>query len=414
MGVKDTKTSSLLRRIGIGAAVGALAVVGVTACGGGQEDDAGASAADTIPADPAWHTPEMTQLIADAQKEGNLVIVAGPNDASFAKPVWDVFAEKFGVKLSLVTGTPEDIATRVLAENQQGLHQVDIGIMGGGATTRLLEANLFGELEPNLVLPEVKDRSSGWRLDYLPFDAVDTAQKYCTNILMAPARNVTSIYYNTDKVTEEDLAAMTTWDDLLVPKYKGQIIMGNVADGVAESYRVQSWAALGQDYFDKLMHTMDVQVAPSGNDRQMADALGRGEYSFMMFPGTEDPFATAADQGLPVARVPADTFKDASSATLGGRLCEFAQPANPAAAKLFINWLMSKDGQAAYNAEHTGENPEQVALRNDVPQGTRSDETWAEATSPDLKIFDPDEFPGIYDESLAWWKKTFGELNLNP
>ena len=413
MHVVDCKARSLLRQMGVAAALAALALVGVTACGG-SDADRGASGGGGIPADPAWHTPEMTELIKEAQQEGELVIVAGPNDSSFAKPVWDVFQEKFGVKVSLVTGTPDDIATRVLAENQQGLHQVDLGIMGGGATTRLLEANLFGELEPNLVLPEVKDRSSGWRIDYLPFDPVDSAQKHCTNILMAPSQNVISIYYNTDKVSQEDLAEIQSWDDLLHPKYKGEFIIGNVADGVDESDRVQSWAILGEEFFSKLLHTMEIHVAPADNDRQMADALSRGEYSFMMFPGSEDPFADAADQGLPVAQVPADTFKDAAAANLGGRLCEFAQPAHPAAAKLFINWVMSKDGQAAYNAHHTGKNPEEVALRNDVPQGTRSDAMWAEANNPNLEIFDPTRFPGIYDESLAWWKKTFDELQLNP
>jgi ABC-type Fe3+ transport system substrate-binding protein len=355
----------------------------------------------------------MQALIKKAKQEGTLVIVAGPNDASYAQPVWNVFAKQFGIKLSLVTGSPTDISTRILAENQQGLHQVDIGIMGNGSTTRIAKAGLFQPLVPKLVLPEAKNRSTGWRLKYIPWDPADPTGNECTDTLTEPLQGLIQTYYNTQNVTASDLKALKTWSDLLSPKYKGKIVIGDMAADVDSSDRLQSWAILGKSFFTKFMNTMDVQVVGNGADRQMADDLTRGQYDFAMFPGSSDPFQTAISQGLPVAQLPLNQFKQEAPG-LGGRVCLFKTPANPAAAQLFVNWVMSKAGQTAYNLYDTNKAPEEVSLRTDVPRGNRSAAAWKAASLPTNKPFDVAKYPTALNDSLTWWQQEFNRLHLNP
>jgi ABC-type Fe3+ transport system substrate-binding protein len=167
---------------------------------------------------------------------------------------------------------------------------------------------------------------------------------------------------------------------------------------------------LGEDYFNKFVK-QDLTVAT--DDREMSDGLARGDWSIALFPIAVDPFDSAVEQGLPIKSFAADQFSELAP-DLGGRLCAFAQPAHPNATQLFVNWSLSKDGATAFNQFDANPEPEQVSLRSDVPQGTRSDEAWASANDPDFTPFDASQHAGAVDDSLTWWKDKLDELNLTP
>jgi len=386
----------------------ALLALAATACGSSSSTPV----KDALPAGAEWRTPAMTTLIAAARKEGNLVIVAGTNDVQYTSNVWQEFGHAFGITITPISGDPTSVTSRIIAERQQGLNQVDVAVLGGGGAKRLLSANLFQPLQSNLVLPEVANRATGWRLNYMPWDAVDKAKQYCTDTLLDPGQNIPKIYYNTKAVTSSDLAQIHSWSDLLNPKWKGKIVIGDVPAGVDESDIAPSWVYLGEQFFNPLLTTMNVSVEPSGDDRQMSDGLARGQWDFAIFPGSDVPFVSAQQQGLPVALLPSTVFKEGAPATLGGRLCMFSKPAHPAAAKLFVNWVMSRAGQAAYNALDT--RPDEVALRSDVPQGKVPTATWALVENPGLRIFDQSKYPSAESQALAWWTTKFQQLKLAP
>jgi ABC-type Fe3+ transport system substrate-binding protein len=384
-------------------AVAASAAIVLAGCGAPTDKPS-----DSSGAYGEWDTPAMQSLIEAAQKEGELTIVAGPNDSQYATKTWDAFSKQFGIDIQVISGTPDDITTRVLAENEQGIHQVDIGIMGNGSTSRLVEAGMFQKLAPLLMLDDVTDRSSGWYLDYMPWAPADETQSECTVTAVIPLQGVISGYYNTEKVSESDLANLKSWHDLLTPQYKGKIVISNLGADVDSSDRIQSWVILGEDNFSEFV-TQDLTIAT--DDREMSDGLARGEWSIALFPIAVDPFDSAVDQGLPIKAFEPDQFTELAP-DLGGRLCAFAQPAHPNATKLFVNWGLSKDGMTAFNEFDGNPEPEQVALRSDVPQGTRSDEAWASVDDPDFTPFDASKHPEAVEESLNWWKDILDELNL--
>jgi iron(III) transport system substrate-binding protein len=404
-----------MRRVAAAAAAILVALVG-SACASSATSTPTSTSTSTklagLPQGAEWRTPAMTSLINAARQEGKLVIVAGTNDVQYTSKVWQQFGQAFGIAITTISGSPDEVTSRIIAERQQGLNPVDIGILGGGGTSRLLDAHLFQPLTPQMVMPEVTDRSSGWRLNYIPWDAVDTQQKYCTNTLLDPGTNVPKIYYNTQNVTAADLAQMQTWSGLLNPKWKGKIVLGDVATGVDESDIAPSWVSLGKPFFSQLLTTMNVSVEPSGDDLQMANGLARGQWDFALFPGSDVPFASAQKQGLPVALLPSNVLKPGAPATLGGRLCMFSKPAHPAAAKLFVNWAMSRAGQTAYNELDT--RPDEVALRSDVPRGNVSQATWSVVNTPGLVVFDQNKYPSAYNDALDWWKQEFQTLKLSP
>ena len=357
-----------------------------------------------------WDSPAMQKLVKAAQKEGKLTIVAGPNDAQYSKDTWNAFSNQFGIQIQVISGTPNDIATRVLAEDQQGIHQVDIGITGNGTTTRLVDAGLFQKLKPLITLPGAEDRSKGWYVNYLPWAPADDTQSECTVTAVIPLQGVISGYYNTQKLTAADLSKLKSWNDLLAPKYKGKIVISNVGADVDSSDRIQAWTILGENYFKKFV-TQGLTVAT--DDRAMSDGLARGDWTIALFPIANEAFDSATAQGLPIKAFAPDQFSELAP-DFGGRLCAFAKPGHPAATQLFVNWELSKDGATAFNKYDKNPAPEQVALRSDVPQGKRSDEAWAAVSAKGFKPFDASKYPNAVGDSLKWWKDELSKLNLTP
>jgi ABC-type Fe3+ transport system substrate-binding protein len=357
-----------------------------------------------------WDSPAMQKLVKAAQKEGKLTIVAGPNDAQYSKDTWNAFSKQFGIQIQVISGTPTDLATRMLAEDQQGIHQVDIGIMGNGTTTRLVDAGLFQKLKPLITLPGALDRSKGWYANYLPWAPADDTQSQCTVTSVIPLQGAIQGYYNTQKLSAADLSKLKSWNDLLTPQYKGKIVISNVGADVDSSDRIQSWTILGENYFKKLVK-QDLTVAT--DDRAMSDGLARGDWTIALFPIANEDFDSAIAQGLPVQAFSPTQFSELAP-DFGGRLCAFAKPAHPSATKLFVNWELSKDGGKAFNKDDKNPAPEQLALRSDVPQGTRSDQAWAAVSAKGFKVFDASKYPNAVGDSLKWWKDELSKLKLTP
>jgi iron(III) transport system substrate-binding protein len=407
------------------AAIGGVAMLSLAlaACGSNGSTLAAAGAthgpdyaaahpqASQYPAGNAAFDHKWASLIAAAKKEGQLVIVDGPNVATGEGPAYEAFAREYGLKLTQITGSPDEIVSRVLAERQQGLHTVDLSLAGGGSTKRLLAAKVYQPLAPLLISPEAMNRSSGWLVNYIPYDADDTAHKYVTAYAAAATQNyIDRIWYNTNNVTKQDLAGLRSWNDLLSPKYKGKIAIGDVAANVATSDRDYAWIGLGTSYWTKFLQDAKPTVLPVGSSLQMSNGLANGQWDFAMFIDDDASFVSAQKAGLPVARFPT-TFSEGTDVSPSGNLGVFSQPAHPAAAQLFVNWLLSKQGQAAYNALNTNIND--MSLRTDVPRGAVPSNAWALAHSPATKFIPLNAaFQAADSASLAWWQAEFKRLHL--
>ena len=91
-------------------------------------------------------------------------------------------------------------------------------------------------------------------------------------------------------------------------------------------------------------------------------------------------------------------------------------PADPAASQLFVNWLLSKQGQTAYNALLvTSERPGSQSFRNDVPQGAIPDADWNRLHTPGYTLtYDPTAYNTARTAALAFFKQKFTQLHITP
>ncbi len=282
---------------------------------------------------------QWEKLVAAANKEGKVVIY-GRGAAEYVKVYRDHFQKAFpGIKVNYVGGR-SDLAHRLTAERRAGKYFPDLFLMSGGRLVRGLRAQgAFQSLRSALVLPEVKDTSK-WFEGKLWF--ADKEEKYLLMFAMATSTNIA---VNTDLV---DPKTLTSYRDLLDPKWRGKIVSRDIRGSGPGSGNVKylySNKNLGPAFLKKLYGEMDITF--SRNMRQMIDWLARGRYAILLFPTLRD-VDRAREQGLPVEVVNPKQMKEGYGVTSGGRQALFMNPApHPNAAKVFMNWLLSREGQTA-------------------------------------------------------------------
>jgi hypothetical protein len=272
---------------------------------------------------------------------------------------------------------------------------------------------------PELIHPEAIDRSEGWRIDYLPWAETEGADGFVTFYQIDQKTNMVDIYYNTENVTQEELDSLQTWQDFLDPRWRGRIGIGNVAEGESSDGRATTWLTLGEDYWDRFVRELEPHVVAYADARAYADGLARGTWDIGFFGGTgDDAVEELIELGLPVDEFPhtlaasPDEPAPGGFADLSGEVAIFDSAPHPNAARLYVNWLLSREGATAYNAlvgEGLSSRPH---LRSDVPQGAIEDEAFGVLGE---HVFAPnsDEFRKALAESLEWWQAIFDEVGLD-
>jgi iron(III) transport system substrate-binding protein len=347
----------------------------------------GATTASSASADA-----EMADLAAKAKQEGELVIFLGRAGSRQLLDAFPQFEQKYGVKITPVIGSGNESADKVLAERDTGLYTGDLW-MGGLTTlnTRLLPKGVLDPIESQLVLPEVKDQSVWYKGKHW---FGDPDQKYTFLFGAGPSPLLS---YNTDKVKEEDL---TSFAQLLEPQWKGKMVSRDpTAAGTGGNTAFFYFnPQLGQDYLRKLYTQQDVTIIADA--RQAAEALALGKYSIYLVPSGTD-VTEMSDQGLPVKDLLKPLKEGARIAAGGtGSISVFNKAAHPNAAKLFINWWLSKEGQIVAQTA----NPVDQSLRTDIPIDMVTPE-YRRQPGIDYLFMDGDpQVVGHEDDMLAFMK----------
>jgi iron(III) transport system substrate-binding protein len=284
---------------------------------------------------------EWEKVVEAAKKEGKLVIF-GPAGANARQALADGFEKKFpGVKVEFSGGSGAKLAARLLAERRAGVHAVDVMLTG---TTTMLEsllpAGVMEPIAPQLFLPEAIDTSKWWqgRLDYS-----DDAEKY-NLVFTASVKVPITINPKLAKVEE-----FRSYLDLLHPKWTGKMAMRDptaAGPGLATATFWYAHPALGVKFMRELF--LKQQVVLSQDDRQVVEWAGQGKYAIILAPN-ELTVTDLKSKGLSLESVGAEKFKEGSYlTTANGSVALIKQPPHPNAAKLYLNWLLSRDGQTQW------------------------------------------------------------------
>lgn len=324
----------------------------VAACGGSVGTP---TVSQTAPPSAAATLSKWDETLAAAKKEGKVVvwIPTGPG----IKEALDGLKTKYGIEVVATTSTGSEALARVKAEYQAGKFSVDFIMDGAQTMLGLKNENFLRPTRPEMLLPEVAD-ATNWFGNKLAFS--DTEGQY---VFIPSLYSSTPAFVNTQQAKAEEFTA--SWKAMLDPKYKGKIIaMNPLVPGLGQQVAAQLVVNLGADFVKQLYIGQNVVL--SDDERQIADAVARGQYSIGIGAKETiiDPFIK---QGLPIAVIrPADYpgHLTGGAATMG----LFAKSPNPNAGVVLFNWLTSKEGATALSRAL-----KVVSARKDVPTDVAPD-----------------------------------------
>jgi len=313
------------------------------------------------------------KLIEAARQEKVVTWYTSLVQNQVARPMAAAFEKKYpGITVQLVAGTVGELELKITEEARAHALRADVH-HGGGVTADLIKAGLVEPYRPE---------SAGDFPDaYKDPDGLWTAQ--VLNVL-APA-------VNTSLVKPADIPK--TYQDLLDPKWKGRIAWTTqMSQGGPPGFIGTILLSMGQDagmaYLRKLAPQM---VSVPTNQRVVLDQVIAGEYPLALATFTHHSEISAA-KGAPVRWLKLDPL----TANMDPIFLLKGAP-HPNAAKLFIDFVVSSEGQAVFR--DAGYIPADPKVPAQVP-GLKPEvgKFGIQMLSPQLVADHLAEWVGVYNE----------------
>jgi iron(III) transport system substrate-binding protein len=265
----------------------------------------------------------MSELIAAAKAEGSLTLYGSPSQTALQATA-DLFTQKYGITVNVVRLVSGVIESRYPTEKSSGAPTADV-IMEN------LSAFFPQAIKDGIITPlqDLKIPGYPWNLPkkfLLP--------QYGTAVIGLQIRGIT---YNTDHVKPGEIK---DWPDVLNPKFTGHV---GVPDPTSAPVYVGHWYTIGQNEggAQEFLEKVQKQLAPNGvyaSGAPSTAAVGSGEV-WVVPMNINSLTYEVQQQGAPIKFVvPPETTADQQSLQVNSK------PAHPNAAKLFVAFMMSKEG----------------------------------------------------------------------
>jgi iron(III) transport system substrate-binding protein len=286
-----------------------------------------AAAAQAAIAQPTAVTPldeAYAKLYPAAKQEGKLVVY-GVGTPDLYEPIRAGFASRFpGIELQGVDQRGRDSREKIVAEQQSKNYVADVVISGTDTQAELVGLGLTEAYQP----AEIGNAIPG----LVPAGGA-----------MSPRTlTIFTLAINTNLVPPDQ--EPKKWQDVLDPKWKGKLAMddprgsgpgGTILSGIDYVY--------GQDVEQKLADQQPFFATQAG---PIWTALNRGEYAIFLSGGHPDLISNRK-AGAPVKQI--RPVEGVGVTPIGQSLLKNAP--HPNAAKLWIEWSLSEEGQSLLAAQ---------------------------------------------------------------
>lgn len=296
-----------------------------------------------------WKT-EWEKTLTQARKEARVIVYASSGIGQKARiKAIEKMKERFNIDTEILMLSGSELSRKLFSERKAGLFLQDV-YMGGTTTvvTQLLPEKILDPIEAHLILPEVRDTKAwyGGRLHYI--DAEKRSLAFIAFPIAQIARNIA-------QVKEGEVQS---WQNLLEPKWKGKMLLDDPSTAGAGMnwFTMVGFRIRSLDFMKEFARQEPVIIR---DHRLQADWLAQGKYPLLVAP-TISQVQDFINNGAPIKfLMPSEgTYLSNGAGSVG----IMNSPAHPNAARIFINWLLSREGQLVLS-EGTG----QQSAREDVP-----------------------------------------------
>jgi iron(III) transport system substrate-binding protein len=314
---------------------------------------------------------EWNKLVAAAKQEAEIVIIVPPSSShrDFLAREWPkAFPD---IKLSQTSVTPGQQFARVSLERSAGKYLWDLVFTGSDNAFQLRDAGMLDPVRDEFFAADVKNPATwgGWDEAF-----ADTAATYVftsRTFLKMP-------FYNAKLLAPDKVKAEGT-KIFLDPALKHKVIWDDPAfGGSGRTFAPVMLRLLGEE---GLRQFVSRQVVFTSQMSDLVDRMARGQYIMSLGPVLTGLLDRYRDAGValdirPLGNTPS---LGAYGNTGASNIVVMKNRPHPNAARVFLNWYLSKPIEAAL-AKEMGED----TRRTDVPQQVDP----AQQRLPGIKYYD--------------------------
>lgn len=277
---------------------------------------------------------EWDKILEAAKKEGK-VVASIPPTPELRKLMEIAFTRRYGIATEFVPARGGAVVQRIVSEAKAGVQYFDLHIGGTESViTAFLPENILDPIDPYLILPEVRDPKYWWGGHIY----IDNAKRYVYNFV---AYQTVSLWSNGNQYKPSEFKS---FDDLLDPKLVGKI---GISDPRTPGSGSSMWSYMhhikGEEFLRKLVAQ---KLFITRDLRLLAENLARGKIAVTSGIGYSE-FQPFIKVNLPVLPLPVP--KEGLYISGGyGHLTVLKNQPHPNATKVFVNWLLSRDGQEVF------------------------------------------------------------------
>lgn len=262
------------------------------------------------------------KLIENAKKEGKVVVYTSLN-LKDSVPITEAFEKKYGIKTVLWRASSEKVIQRSLTETRANRYSADVYETNGPEMEILYREKLLADF----FSPGIKD---------IPPETIPAHRQWIPDRF-----NFFTIAYNTNLVKPEDVP--NTYEDLLHPRWAGKIGLesgdtdwfGAIVKGMGETKGVAYFRKLAEGKPEmRTGHTLIAELVASGEIPLAAAVYNHNAERLI-------------EKGAPIKWKPLlPTFGRPNSIGVSNRA------PNPHAAMLFVDFMLSQEGQELLKARN--------------------------------------------------------------
>jgi ABC-type Fe3+ transport system substrate-binding protein len=305
--------------------------------GAGASALAGRFAQAQAPTDWQAGAPaEWARILEAGQKEGQITVAAF---AGLGDKMGAAFKRDTGIQMNFLGGSSTEQSIRMEAEARAKNLTIDCLLGGGRELGPMMRDGMLEPVAPQLMLPGVTDPKNfrGGKLKWM-----DNSQTY----LIQGAQYVFGwLVVNKDMVKLDEV---NTWKKLLDPKWRGKIASYDLrGPGPGQGSAAALYRIFGIDYIKEFF--VDQKVNFTTDNRGLVEGVVRGQtaIAFGAIQQDVERFRSAGFNNLAIV------LPDDMPGYLTGGFSVLKQAKgvpHPNAAKVFINWYMSRPGQEVYES----------------------------------------------------------------
>lgn len=294
---------------------------------------------------PPTSQDPWSKIVEAAKKEGKVNPYSFTWVGDIGQVVAKAFKERYGITVNIVTGRGAEFAERIKTEKRLGQQVADMTEGSVGLIDNMRVEKLLASVSDDL--PSLREKGV-WAVEPTVIDPQDKANLTWRLLAYTP-------YINPKLVKPSETPQY--WKDLLEPVWKGKLGMNDprLTTSAYQMIVVLMDSKAWDEEYIRALYRQNPRFYVTG--AEAFPALARGEINLVV-DGADANAGRFALEGAPIQAI---DMKDGILLTTASIAAISGGP-NPNATRVFINWLLSPEGQSI-----AGKAQGNKMVRKDIP-----------------------------------------------